>query len=83
MKYLMSLILLSGCGVTVHSDPIKINPIVVQGSLSINFAQVMSYCVTDCTKKTPNDPGEISKCSTDCYNQFFQIFNYANQGVAK
>jgi hypothetical protein len=80
LKLLALTLLFSGCGVTIHSDPIKVNPIVVQGQVNIDLAQVLQQCVNQCNK-TPDDATATNKCITDCYNNFLQIYSVAAVSV--
>lgn len=71
MKYLTFLLLLvSGCGVTIHEDPIKVNPIAVAvtHSFDINFNAVTDYCAKSCSNDA--DP---TTCTNACYTNFVSI----------
>ena len=66
MKYLTLLVLLlSGCGVTVHSDPVKVNPIEVVVTTAINYSEAKNYCSNQC--------GGNQACTTSCYDQFLAV----------
>lgn len=62
MRYLV-LLLLSSCGVTVHTDPVQVNPIQVNVNFDLN--PIEDYCKTECTKLY-TDPNDKTSCSNDC-----------------
>ena len=66
MKYLLLLTFtLGGCGVTIHSDPVKVDPIEVQVSTTINYSLAQQYCSNQCSGN--------SACASQCYDQFLMI----------
>lgn len=75
MKYLIFM-MFTGCGVTLHSDPIKVNPIVVTVTPNINLQAVMSYCANTCNSQS-TDPAVRSSCTQDCYSTFNNILSQA------
>jgi hypothetical protein len=75
MKYLF-LLAFAGCGVTLHSDPVKVNPIQVIVTPNINLQAVMSYCANTCNTQS-SDPVVRSTCTQDCYSTFNSILSQA------
>jgi hypothetical protein len=67
MKYFTSLcfLLASGCGLQVHSDPVKVDPLQVQVSTTINYALAQQFCSSQCSGNTT--------CASQCYDQFLAI----------
>jgi len=66
MKYLLLLTFtFSGCGVTIHSDPVKVDPIQVQVSTTINYSLAQEYCSNQCAGN--------ATCASQCYDQFLAI----------
>lgn len=74
MRYLSLLALLTGCGVTVHSDPVQVNPITVNHVVTVNLDSVTNYCTASCVSN--QDP---IHCSQNCYDTFLTILNAATQ----
>ena len=67
MKYLFILLLLvSGCGITIHSDPIKVDPIIV--SYQVNLSMIDSYCENQCINNV-----DINICKRECINNILVI----------
>lgn len=76
-KFNILTIFLTGCGFTIHSDPINVNP--VQVRVNIDSQKVMEYCANQCVAKTPTDPVVTDSCVTQCYNDFFNILKSAEK----
>lgn len=73
MKYLLLLFVFPACGIHVSSDPIKVAPITVNPvTVTVSYESVQTYCTSSCVNN--QDP---TTCSTDCVNQFFNIFDSA------
>jgi len=71
MKYLLLLTFtFSGCGVTIHSDPVKVDPIQVQVSTTINYSLAQEYCSNQCAGN--------QACTTSCYDQFLAVLAAAS-----
>lgn len=65
MKYFI-LLILSGCGVTLHSDPIKVDPIII--TATVNLSQVENYCNESCVGSA------VANCATNCYTNFINAY---------
>lgn len=78
MKYLLYLLLFSGCGMTVsgHLDPIQVDPITVNHMFDIDFQQAFLYCQNQCDIQS-SDPVTQNACTQQCYNQFLSVFGAA------
>lgn len=63
MKYLL-LIALTGCGITIHHDPIE--PIIIK--YQIDLSSVEPYCQKQCV-----DNIDVAKCNRDCINGIIGI----------
>ena len=64
MKYIF-LLLMSGCGVNGHVDPITINPVQVEVSTAINYNAAQNFCLFKCNQN--------QQCANTCYNEFLQV----------
>lgn len=73
MKYLItiSILMLSACGITLHSDAIKVDPITLTVKYTIDTSQITSFCTLECN----NDSTCISKCYQDLMNTVVGAFN--------
>lgn len=78
MKYLF-LLLLASCGVTVHTDPVKVEPIIVNVTSNFNFDLVRQYCNNKCSNELPVS-SDLTDCTNICYNNFIAILNIATGG---
>ena len=76
MKYLVFILMFTGCGVTLHSDPVKVDPIVVTVTPNINLQAVMAYCTNTCNAQSTDDLTR-STCTQACYSTFNAILAQA------
>lgn len=71
MKYLLLFAFaLIGCGITIHSDPVKVDPIEVQVSTTINYSLAQQYCSNQCSGN--------ATCASQCYDQFLAVLAASN-----
>ena len=79
MKYtiLLASLLLSGCGMEVKVDPVKVDPITVTHKFTFDLDQVFNYCGIQC-----NSPGltpdQVQACTSSCASNFVHFFS---QGI--
>ena len=78
MKYLLLLLLFSGCGISVsgHLDPVEIKPVTLNHTFEVNFQQALAYCQQQCDAQYTDVPTQTT-CTQACYSQFLTVFGAA------
>lgn len=66
--YYTLFLLLTGCGITVHTDDVHVAPIHV--TFDINMEAAQQYCKNKC--------GGDPVCSTACFNEFLAVLSAAS-----
>lgn len=75
---LISCLLITGCGLTLHSDPVKVNPIVVTHNINLNTSVLYSYFYAVCEADNVNGtPEEVKLCTDTKYNDFLSAYTAA------
>lgn len=77
---LLILLLLTSCGVNVHVDPIKADPVQVNHTITIDYNLVSTYCQSKCNGLS-NDPAVTQKCTDDCFHNFLDVLTHVTGGV--
>lgn len=80
MKYLLvlMLVLVSGCGVTVHSDPIKVDPVTMNHNVTINSIQLAQFYEAYCESQYGSQ-SEIDDCVTAQLANFWLAIQNSTQ----
>ena len=81
MKIIAILLLLTGCGINVHVDPIESKPVQVIHTLNINFDSISNYCKQKCTLQSTDAP-TIESCTSTCYANFLDLLVHGTQNLA-
>jgi hypothetical protein len=72
MRALLTLFLLSltACGIHVSSDPVKVDPIQVTHTVTIDYDSIVNYCRQQC-----NGRSDFDTCTMQCYDNMIDFLN--------
>lgn len=79
-KMSVLLLLLVSCGINVHVDPIKTDPIKVEHTVTIDYNLVNTYCTSKCAA-TSSDPTVVDSCTNDCFRNFIDVLTHVTGGI--
>lgn len=80
MKSLLLLLVFAmGCGVTLHSDPVHIDPIQVNHTITINVQGLTSYYTSLCAVQFTVQ-SDIAACVNEKIVEFNNAYNAATGG---
>lgn len=68
MKYLLLILLFTGCGVRVSVDPVEVNV-----NHRIDLQKLEQYCLDKCASEY-TDVDEVKTCVNKCYKDFLDVF---------
>lgn len=82
MKHLAVLsIFISGCGLTIHSDPVKVDPIQVNHVVQIDLASLTSFYNAYCDSILDENrtQEEFEQCVKDGVDTFYSAWKFTTE----